>query len=66
MNTIVHLSSQKKGELNKFLSQFYNANLELENSLTWEKNMPILSNWLKLLVRILIILKIFHYLCGFA
>lgn len=37
MNTIVHLSSQKKGELNKFLSQFYNANLELENSLTWEK-----------------------------
>ena len=37
MNTIVHLFSQKKGELNKFLSSFYNTNLELENSLTWQK-----------------------------
>ena len=37
MNTIVHLFSQKKGELNKFLSSFYNTNLELEDSLTWQK-----------------------------
>ena len=37
MFTIVHLSSKKKGELNKFLSSFYNTNLELEDSLTWQK-----------------------------
>ena len=37
MGTIVHLSSKKKGELNKFLSSFYNTNLELEDSLTWQK-----------------------------
>ena len=37
MGTIVHLSRKKKGELNKFLSSFYNTNLELEDSLTWQK-----------------------------
>ena len=37
MSTIVRLSSKKKGELNKFLSSFYNTNLELEDSLTWQK-----------------------------
>ena len=37
MGTIIHLSSKKKGELNKFLSSFYNTNLELEDSLTWQK-----------------------------
>ena len=37
MGTIVQLSSKKKGELNKFLSSFYNTNLELEDSLTWQK-----------------------------
>ena len=31
------LIQPKKGELNKFLSSFYNTNLELENSLTWQK-----------------------------
>ncbi len=33
----VNLYSQKKGELNKFLSQFYNTNLGIENNLSWEK-----------------------------
>ena len=33
----VHLSSIKDGELNIFLSKFYNTNLNLENSLKWEK-----------------------------
>lgn len=37
MIAVVHLSSSKKGELNKFLSHFYNSDLELENNLTWEK-----------------------------
>ncbi len=31
------LYSDKKGELNKFLSSFYNTNLEIENELKWEK-----------------------------
>ena len=54
----VNLYSQKKGELNKFLSQFYNTNLGIENNLSWEKNMPILLNWQKLLVLLSIIVKI--------
>lgn len=33
----VNLYSQKKGELNKFLSHFYNTNLDIENNLSWEK-----------------------------
>ena len=33
----VNLYSNKKGEVNKFLSSFYNANLELEDNLKWEK-----------------------------
>lgn len=37
MIATVHLSSNKKGELNNFLNHFYNSNLELQNSLTWEK-----------------------------
>ena len=31
------LLSNKKGELNKFLSSFYNTNLEIYNHLKWEK-----------------------------
>ncbi len=31
------LLSNKKGELNKFLSNFYNTNLEIYNNLKWEK-----------------------------
>ena len=34
----VRLQSKKNGEINKFLSTFYNSNLELDNKLKWEKN----------------------------
>ena len=33
----VNLYGKEKGELNRFLSSFYNTNLDLENSLNWEK-----------------------------
>ena len=33
----VNLYGKEKGELNRFLSRFYNTNLDLENSLNWEK-----------------------------
>lgn len=33
----ITLYSDKKGELNKFLSSFYNTNLDIENQLKWEK-----------------------------
>lgn len=33
----ITLFSDKKGELNKFLSSFYNTNLEIYNHLKWEK-----------------------------
>ena len=38
MNAIVKLQSHKQGELNQFLSEYYNTNLEIENQLKWEKN----------------------------
>ena len=31
------LQSKKKGELNNFLSEYYNTNLEINNKLKWEK-----------------------------
>ena len=37
MQASVSLYSNKKGELNKFLSSFYNTNLEIYNNLKWEK-----------------------------
>ena len=37
MNATVNLFSEKKGELNRFLSNFYNTNLNIENKLNWEK-----------------------------
>ena len=39
----VNLYSKKLGELNNFLSKFYNTNLEIYNDLSWEKkyNNPI-------------------------
>ena len=37
MDFSVNLYSDKKGEVNKFLSSFYNSNLELEDNLKWEK-----------------------------
>ena len=37
MQATVNLYSDKKGELNNFLSRFYNTNLEIYESLKWEK-----------------------------
>ncbi len=37
MNATVNLFSEKKGELNRFLSSFYNTNLNIETKLNWEK-----------------------------
>lgn len=37
MLATVNLFSEKRGELNRFLSSFYNTNLDLENNLKWEK-----------------------------
>ena len=37
MYAIVHLLSNKKGELEKFLSSFYNTSFNLLDSLKWEK-----------------------------
>lgn len=37
MSCLIHLSSNKKGEINKFLSNFYNTSFEIENDLEWEK-----------------------------
>ena len=36
MLVTVNLYSQKKGEVNRFLSHFYNTEFDLENSLSWE------------------------------
>jgi len=33
----VNIYSNKKGEINKFLSNFYNTNLNIENKLKWIK-----------------------------
>lgn len=38
MVTVVNLYSVKEGEINKFLSKFYNTNVDLKNSLKWEKD----------------------------
>lgn len=38
MVTIVNLYSEREGEINKFLSKYYNTNVELKNSLKWEKD----------------------------
>ena len=37
MSCLIHLNSTKKGEINKFLSKFYNTSFEIENDLEWEK-----------------------------
>ena len=37
MVTFVSLYSEKKGEINRFLSKFYNADVGLYNNLQWEK-----------------------------
>lgn len=37
MKTIIKLFSPKKGEINKFLSKFYNTSLNMEDSLKFKK-----------------------------
>lgn len=37
MSCLIHLNSNKNGEINKFLSKFYNTSFEIENDLEWEK-----------------------------
>ena len=39
----VNLFSEKEGEVNKFLSHFYNTNLDLDSALKWNKeyNNPV-------------------------
>ena len=37
MYVTVNLYSQKEGELNKFLSKFYNTNLGIYEDFSWEK-----------------------------
>ena len=37
MYTIVNLQSDKKGEISKFLKDFYNKEIPLQNDLKWEK-----------------------------
>ena len=37
MISIVNIYSNKKGEINKFLSTFYNINLNIENDLKWKR-----------------------------
>ena len=41
----VNLFSEKEGEVNKFLSHFYNTNLDIENSLKWEKESTARYNY---------------------
>ena len=37
MIATVNIYSNKKGELNRFLSNFYNTDLDIEDDLKWEK-----------------------------
>lgn len=37
INTVLNLFSPKKGEINKFLSKFYNTNLNIEDNLNFKK-----------------------------
>ena len=37
MTTFIRFYSTKKGELNSFLTKFYNTNLDIQDSLMWEK-----------------------------
>ncbi len=38
MQTIINLYSDKNGEIYKFLSKFYNKDINLDNDLKWEKS----------------------------
>lgn len=36
MLTSINIFSDKKGEIDRFLSSYYNTNLDIKNSLKWE------------------------------
>lgn len=38
MNSIVRLYSENKGEITRFLNEFFGKNFELENDLEWAKS----------------------------
>ena len=38
MITVINLYSDKKGEIDKFLSKYYNTNLKIIDVLKWEKS----------------------------
>lgn len=40
MNTIVNLYSQEKGEIARFLSKYYNKEIQLQSHLKWENIYP--------------------------
>lgn len=37
MNATINLFSNKAGEINRFLSDFYNTNIDIAHQLKWEK-----------------------------
>lgn len=37
MLSSIYILSEQKGEINRFLSNYYNTNLELVNNLKWQK-----------------------------
>ena len=46
MGVIVSLYSSKKGEINNFLSKFYEKNLNINDSLKWEQTFAnIFTTW---------------------
>ena len=62
MISFVFLSNKKIGELNNFLSSFYNTNLEISNKMEWKKEFqnPVestdlisayIDNWDKFLIK---------------
>lgn len=38
MISSINIFSDKKGEINRFLSSYYNTNLEISNKLIWHKS----------------------------
>ena len=38
MLSSINIFSDQKGEINKFLSNYYNTNLDIEDSLKWHKS----------------------------
>ncbi len=38
MQTSINIFSDKKGEIDRFLSSYYNTNLDIKNNLKWQKD----------------------------